>query len=670
MQFFWQKRRARREQEIERELQAHLDLEAEEQRAAGLSEEEAHFAAKRVLGNQSLTKEKTRAVWISAFMETIAQDLRYALRSLRKSPVFAAVAILSLALGIGANTAIFSFVNALLLQKLPVKQADRLVQLEEDENGKPINQVFSFPIIEALDKRNTVFDGFAARYPVRMNLVTDTTAEPVRGEVVTGKYFATLGVQPALGRLLNDDDIQAGTGNPICVISYSLWQSRFAGDPHILGRTIMLSAHPYSVVGVTGKEFFGPDLRSRIDIQVPVSRAGDFMNGPFVTMWKSTGFSWLEPIGRLKPRINLQQAEARLAPLARTIQEELASPNGRKTLQVSKRSFRLVDGSQGVNVDTTYAKPLTILMAVVGLVLLIACANVANLLLARAGARTTEFALRLSLGASRGRLVRQLMVESLLLAFGGGLFGLALAFWMIRTLLHYLNAGQSAADELRVTLDPALIAFSLVLSLFTAVVFGLAPAWQSAKTETATELKKAPGHVSGARMRRFLVVAEIALSMVILFGAGLMTRTLSHLKTIDLGFDPGHVISLRIDPAMNGNSEQQSEQIFDQILERLRAQPFTRAASLAVLTPLEGGMISNSFEVPGRPAKSSDVQTNFDMVSPGYFKTLNQAMLSGRDFTDTDTKKAAKVANCEPALCEAIHAGRKSDWPAFEHGRH
>ncbi len=636
-------KRNTREQELDRELRAHLELEAEEQRASGLSEEEAHYAAKRALGNQSLTKENVRAVWNWTFLETLGQDLRYAFRSLRGSPAFALVAIASLGLGIGANTAIFSFVNALILKHLPVPEPTRLVTLSEYENGRVINDVFSFPMIQELEKGNKVFAGITGRYPVPLNLMADTVGEPLNGEVVTAEYFKTLQVKPAIGRLLNAEDINAGAGNPVCVISYALWQTRFGGDPHILGRKLNLNAHPYSVVGVTERGFFGPRLHNRIDIQLPVSRAGDFMNGPFVSMWKSAGFSWLEPLARLKPGVSAKQAQAMIEPLAQTLRVELANPNQRG--QVRKTNFRLSDGSQGVNVDDTYFKPVSILMGVVGLVLLIACANVANLLLARASARATEFAVRVSLGASRLRLMRQLMVESLVLAFAGGALGLALAFWMIRSLLLYLNAGSSGGDGIQVSLDLKLIGFSILSSLLTAIVFGLVPAWQSVKPTIMPELRRSQGHLSGgAAMRKILVVGEIALAMVILFAAGLLTRSLSKLKTIDLGFDPERVITLRIDPAMNGATSQQSERIFDDILSRLRALPGISAASLAVVTPLQGGMISLDFELPGHLAKSTDAQTNFNMISSDYFKTLKQTVLAGREFDERDSRTSRKVA--------------------------
>ena len=641
-------RRKAREQEWERELRAHLDLEAEEQQEAGLSLEEASYGARRAFGNRSLITENVRAVWGSTLFEALGQDLRYAFRSLRASPVFALIAVSSLGLGIGANTAIFSFVNALLLKHLPVPEATRLVSIAEYEHGNEINSVFSLPFIEGLNKNSRAFDGILGRSPVRVNLATDSKTEPLTGEIVTGGYFRTLQIKPEMGRLLNDDDINAAAGHPVCVIAYSLWQGRFGGDPGIVGRKVLLNAHPYTIVGVTEKGFYGSQLQSRIDLQLPVSRMGDFMGGFFAmgpggTMWKSASFSWLEPLARLKPSIGVPQAQAMVDPLARAVKLQFADGETRTRMAGAKTTFRLTDGSQGANYDSSYSKPVTILMGVVALVLLIACANLANLLLARATARAKEFAVRLSLGASRWRLVRQFMVESLLIAGCGGLLGLALAVWIIRTLLAYLGSGIRD-----VALDSVVICFSILLSLLTAAFFGLIPAWQSARPDIIPELKGACGKAqtnSGRfKTRRFLIVFQIALSLMILFAAGLLTRTLSGLRTIDLGFDPARVITLKIDPAMNGRSPDQTDRIFDDILTLLRAQPGIAAASFAVVTPLDGGMISLDLDVPGHIAKSSDVQTNFNMISPDYFRTLQQSMLSGREFSDRNIKKGPGVA--------------------------
>jgi predicted permease len=629
--------------DLDDELRFHMEERVDENLAAGMSAEEARRDAQLRFGNPTLLKESARENDILVWLETAMQDVRYAVRGFGRSPGFATTAILSLGLGIGANTAIFSFVNALLLKHLPVPEPARLVQLTQFEDGKLANTAFSYPFIAGLDKGDRAFDGLFGRFPVRVNLTAGGSAEPLNGEVVTGSYFRTLRVKPALGRLLTEEDIDAAVGDPVCVISYSMWQERFGGDPAIIGRKLLLNAHPYTVVGVTEKGFFGPQLQARIDMQLPVSRMGDFMGGFFATgngsaMWKSKGFTWLQPLGRLKPGVSVMQAQAMIEPLAWALWKDARN---------QKVNFHLTDGSQGASYDSTFSKPVTVLMGIVALVLLIACANLASLLLARANARAKEFAVRLSLGASRWRLIRQLMVESIAIACCGGLLGLLLALWIIHTLLIYLNTGHGAGSILHVGLDPLVIGFSILLSLLTAILFGLVPAWQSARPDVVPELKGSPGttrSAGGLGMRRFLIVFQIALSLMILFAAGLLTRTLSSLRTIDLGFNPTRVIALQIDPAMNGHRQEETDRIFDDILGRLRAQPGVAAASLAVVTPLEGGAISLDIEVPGYVRKSSDVQTNFDMIGPDYFKTLNQRLLAGRDFTDRDVKKAPGVA--------------------------
>jgi hypothetical protein len=317
-----------------------------------LSREEAQYAAKRAFGNRSLTKENVRAAWGGAFLETIAQYLRYGFRSLRASPVFALVAISSLGLGIGANTAIFSFMNALLLKQLPVPEPAQLVQVAGFAAGKEVNTNFTFPFLAELDRRSQTFDGVLGRFPVRVNFTTQSGGEPLSGELVTGNYFTTLQIKPALGRLLTNDDINTAAGNPQCVISYSLWQRRFAADPHILGRKLLLNAHSYTVVGVTQEGFYGSELQSRVDLQMPVSRLADFMGAMFMVFpdaWKSPNFTWLYPLARLKTGVPRVEAQAKLDPLAHAIRLELTDPKGRQDAAAQKITFRLTEGSQGSN---------------------------------------------------------------------------------------------------------------------------------------------------------------------------------------------------------------------------------------------------------------------------------------------------------------------------------
>jgi predicted permease len=579
-------------------------------------------------------------------------DLLLAIRGLRRSPVFAVVAIGSLVLGIGANTAIFSFVNAILLTRLPVPNPERLVSIAEYQNGKEISSVFSYPFIEELNKHGELFSGVSGRFPVRVNLATDNATEPLHGEVVTGAYFRTLQVKPALGRLITEGDVVAGTGNPVCVLSYAMWQIRFAADPHIVGRTLMLNAHPYRVIGVTQSGFNGAQLESRVDMQLPVSRIGDFMGGFFGAqggpMWRSAGFSWLEPFGRLKDDVSRGRALAMFQPLAKGIHLQLANPQNRQKVASEKAQYRLVDASQGPAHDDSKRLPLLVLMAIVGLILFIACLNLANLLLAKAKTREKEFALRLSLGASRLRIVRQLLSESLAIGILGGAFGILCSVWLTRILLLYFNGTQSMSEGLQVHLDFRVICFAIILSLITAILFGLAPAWQSTKVDLLPGLKEAQTGLSAGRdrayLRKTLTVVQLAISVCLLFGAGLLARTLSHLQTVDLGFKPAQVIALAMDPAMAGYRVGQIDRIFDKVVNRLQRDPSILAASYAVVTPLEGSMISLDIEVPGHLSKDSDQQTDFNMISLGYFKTLQQHLLAGRDFSARDTRNSAPVA--------------------------
>jgi predicted permease len=580
-------------------------------------------------------------------------DIRVALRGLRRSPAFTAVAISSLALGIGANVAIFSFVDAILLKQLPVDQPQRLVHLVEYEGSKETNSAFSYPMVQKLAEGTRIFDGVLGRFPVRVNLMSSGAAEPLHGEVVTAEYFKTLGVRAALGRLITDDDIRAAAANPVCVISYSMWQQRFAGDPAIIGRKLILNSRGYRVIGVTEKNFYGSQFESPIDMQLPVSRMGDFMggffaNGPGGSMWKSSGFTWLQVLARLQPGLTRAQAQSMVQPQAHQIEAELAGPGQCRNNTDTKTTMRLLDGSQGINwTRSQFAQPVTVLMMIVGLVLLIACVNLASLLLARANARQKEFAVRLSLGASRLRLIAQLMVESMVLSISGALLGLLVSTWLVHSLLTYLNAGAPMGGGIHVTVDSFVLCFCVGLSFATAVLFGLTPAWQSARADILPGLKQTGNSaaVSGERalLRKSLVIVQIALSLVILFAAGLLTRTLSKLETVDLGFEARHVITLSADPAMIGHPPAETNRLFDEMLSRIRAIPGVDAASVAVVTPLTGAYIELDVEVPGHVPKNNESAPGFNMVSPGYFATLHQRLLQGRDFSDHDSERAPRV---------------------------
>jgi predicted permease len=572
------------------------------------------------------------------FIDWVWRDVRIAFRAFLRSPLFMAVAVVSLAVGIGANTAIFSFVNAILLKQLPVPQPDRLVSFAEIIKGETSDATWRMTTVDKLAKRNTVFSGVFGCFSKPVNFSRRDSSQWIMGELVTGEYFRTLQLTPAIGRFFTVEDVRNAKANPVCVLSYDFWQREFAGDPNAVAQSVLLNGHPYRVLGITPRGFFGAVLQHRADVQVPATRIGDFMpafGDSTGVNWLDT-LSWLTPMARLKPGITLAQAQQNVQAVYHGIEAE----NG--TTPANQRELRLRDGSQGLNtLRSSFGRPALVLLAVAGIVLLVTCANLANLLLARAQVRSKEFAVRLSLGASRARLIQQLFVESLVIALCGGLGGTALSYWITGTLIALLNTGRSAVSAIVVQPDIHVLVFSFSLSLATALLFGLLPAWPASKQDSAETLRQ-QGH---ARLRRMLVVAQVALSLTIVFAAGLLARTLRSLQTLDLGFQPDRVIALSVDPAANGYSSTEEARILDELLQRVRALPGVKAASLASSIPFGASAISLSFEVPGHIAKnSSDEVADFNFISHDYFATLGQPLLRGRDFTSRDDSAHPRVA--------------------------
>jgi predicted permease len=559
-----------------------------------------------------------------SWWSSLGQDVRFAWRGLRKSPVFALVAVGSLALGIGANTAIFSFVNAILLTHLPVPHAERLVTADSLTTTQGLDEMV---------KRSTVFDGLFGRFQTTANLMLHDRPQWVSAELVTGQYFSTLQVKPALGRLMTEADVRDAAGNPVCVLSFPLWRERFDGDPSVVGKNVLVDGHPYRVIGVSERGFYGTDLQHRIDLQIPATRVADFM--PALKGVKT--LSWLFPMGRLKPDISRPVAQDRMQALMRQMQPD------------SDRKLHLNDGSQGFGpMRYQFGTPLLALMAVVGIVLLAACANLANLLLARSQTRHKEFAIRASIGASRARLIRQSMVESMLLGVCGGMAGLAAGFWIHQTLLLYLNAGRSIGS-LQIPFQTRVFAFTILLSLCTAILFGIVPALQSSRIDLVSGFKDDGTGIrptDGLLSRRALTVLQIALSLIVLFAAGLLTQTLASLRTVDVGFEPAQLISLSVDPTANGYSSSEASRLYDELLRRARLTPGVKSAALTLNSPFasSGVGISMNVDVPGYTKKRGDASPVVQVVSPRYFETLHQKFLSGRDFSARDNRATPRVA--------------------------
>jgi predicted permease len=590
-------------------------------------------------------------------MGNLVQDLRYAARTFRKSPVFVAVAVLSLALGIGANTAIFTLVDQLLLRLLPVKDPQQLVLLwgrgrhYGSNNGR---YKISFPMYEDFRDHNQVFSGMFCRWETSLSVSSEGKTERVSGELVSGTYFPVLGVGAALGRVFTPDDDKIPGGHPLAVISHRYWLSRFGGSKDIIGKKLLVDGYPLTIIGVSQAGFDGTDPGSSPQIRIPIMMEAQISPqfAEFYNMKNRRG-RWVNAFGRLKPGVTMTQAKSALQPFFHQILEmEVREKDFARAAPETRQSFlamwmELLPASKGdSSLRSQFANPLLVLTAVVGLVLLIACANVANLMIARATARQKEIAVRLALGASRGRIISQLLVESLTLALAGGLAGLLLAIWMDGALLNFLPAGDGPLT-ISTTPDWRILAFNLGVSLFTGVIFGLAPALQSTRPQLAGTLKDQVGSIAGGTsvgLRKTLVAAQVTLSLLLLIGAGLFIRSLSNLKDLDPGFRTANLIGFAVDPTMNGYKPERSLDFYRQLREHLDAIPGVESSSLAVMAVLTGDEWDSSMAVEGFQHKPSDMpDPHMQFISPDYFTTMNIPILLGRDFRTTDGRSAPKV---------------------------
>jgi predicted permease len=586
------------------------------------------------------------------------EDLRYALRGLRKSPMFTIVALLSLGLGIGANTAIFSLMDQVLLRSLPVKHPEQLVLFSA--KGPRRGQVntsygdvytFSYPMYRDFRDHNPVFSGVLARFPISFALSWHDQTERIYGDLVSGNYFEVLGVPAVVGRTLTPDDDGTPGAHPAVVLSYEYWKRRFGADPGVLNQTITLNAHLMTIVGIARAGFRGVGVGEAPEVFVPMMMRSEM--SPGMDDLENRHSMWLNIFGRLKPGVSREQAEVAMNTLWKPILEmeskDLTGASQRVLTQFLARHLSLLPGRRGISSGPAQASAaLSVLMAMVGLLLLIACANVANLLVARASARQREVGIRLALGASRIRLVRQLLVESLLLAFGGGLAGLLIAEWTGEALLGFLPADPSMLG-ISSQPDGRVLLFALALSVATGVLFGLVPALQGTKTELASTLKDQASAVVGGglapvRLRKSLVMTQVALSLVLLIGAGLFARSLYNLKNIDAGFRTDHLIGFSLQPSLSGYSQDRARSLFERLQQNIARLPGIRAASMAQVALLAGDNTSRTIEVEGYHGKDDEDMNVFEnAVGPGFFATMGIPVLAGRDFATADRANARKA---------------------------
>jgi predicted permease len=602
-------------------------------------------------------------------------DLRYAARMLRRSPLFATVAILSLALGIGANTAIFTLLDQILLRQLPVRDPGSLVMLFQRgaHNGSNMgDRMQSYPIYKDWQTKAAPLAEVICRRLVSTSVSVDGQTERVDAEMVSGNYFTMLGVGAAMGRVFNSqEDDRVYQGHPVAVLSHDYWVNRFAKDPQIVGKKILINNYPMTVVGVSAENFAGLDPAKSPQVRVPI-----LMKAAMVPEWSFLEMSdrrtrWVQVFARLKPGYTAESAGAPLQVLYRQIREfETTEPKARNWSQYARDQFlrgtihveRADTGYSGLR--NNFSKALIVLMCMVGLVLLIACANVANLLIARAFARQKEIAVRLSIGATRGQLVRQLLVESLLLSLAGGAAGIALAMAMTRGLLALV---PTEGNPLLIRPEPDLriLAFTLALTMLTGVLFGLLPALRASRPDLWSTLKDTVGSIAGAGgslyLRKGLVAAQVALSFLLLFGAGLFVRSLQNLQKTETGFrDIDNLVTFQISPALNGYDAPRTVQLYRDVLERLRGVPGVKSAASASVPLLHGWEWDSSLSVEGHQAKDGeDMQGFMNALSPGYFETMGIAVLEGRDFEIKDQKEKATVAIVNRRFAEH-YFGQKS----------
>jgi predicted permease len=669
-------RKSRVEQDLSEELHFHLEKLTEEKVGQGMSAKEARYAALRELGGMEQIKEECRDMRRVSYLENFLQDVHFGLRQLRRNPGLTAVIILSLALGIGANTAIFSLIDAVMLQTLPVKQPGQIVLLnwvtqgwptflqsmsgnwDHDKTGRTTSTSFSYPVFDQIRALNSVFSGvcgFADRG--RLNVGVDGQAGMAEAELVSGDFFSTLRVEPILGRTftLEDDRAQA---SPVAVISFGYWERRFGHDARVIGKSITVNGVPFSLLGVAPPQFFGVQPGRSVDIYLPLStepQVDPARSQPGESEFEERSAWWVLILGRLKPGVPEEQARAGLDVILR---QNVTADAGASLKAPAIPHIELSSASKGLNyLRQEFSRPLYILMAVVGLVLLIACANVAKLLLARATTRQREIAVRLALGAGRQRLVRQLLTESVLLSVLGGIAGLVLAFWASHLLVVLISRDEPI--YLHVSPDVRVLGFTLLVSLLTGILFGLAPALRSTRVNLTPALKEGAKSWPGQNNRfahlhvglgKALVVSQIALSLLLLVGAGLFVRTLENLENIRTGFNARNLLLMGLDPTQAGYTGERLESFYENLHERLSAIPGVQNASLSSSVLVSGGESNDVISIPGYSPQPADglpngtVSVHTNGIGDGFFETMGIPLLLGQTLNPHDIASSSNLA--------------------------
>jgi predicted permease len=591
-------------------------------------------------------------------METLLQDLRYGVRVLLRRPVFTLVAVLSLGLGIGANTAIFSVVNSLLWHRLPVADPDRLVTLYTKDVKNPGFAGLARLNLEDYRARSRSFSGILGYQWAALNVLTGGEPELSFGQLATANYFDVLGVRPALGRaFLPEEDGEPGA-HPVTVLSHPFWKDRLGGDPGVLGRVLTINGVGYTVIGVAPEGFTGPDTGLRPQLWIPMSMHRQVRPNVFYDWYESRRALVVSAIGRLKPGVDLAAAQGEIGTLAKNLERDYPNDNKGRSVEL----IPLAEASIAPQIRPVLVKGTGLLLVVTGLVLLIACSNVSNLLLAQAAARRREIAIRLSQGAARGRLVRQLLTESLLLALLGGVFGILLSIWL-QALLPKLLPQIPFPVDLELRLDVRVLAFALGIALLTGLLFGLLPAFRSTKAELVSALKNQAdaelGPLRGLRLQGALVAGQVALSLVSLIAAGLFLRSLGEAQQVDPGFPTDHLAVIAFDTDLQGWERSRAEQFQRDLRERIAALPGVASATVAQAGPFQGAFLRSVF-LEGTDHSNDGILMQVNPVSPGYFDTVGVPLVEGRAITEADRLDAARVVVVNETMANKFWPGQSA----------
>ena len=666
---FFYLRRDQFDRELEEEMKFHLEMKAKENAEAGMEPLEARYAAQRQFGNQTLLREASREMWSVRFIETLMQDLRYGARMLVKNPGFTAIAVLTLALGIGANTVVFSIINAVLFRPRPVAEPERLVELYSSDARNPYGGAGYQDYLSFRDQ-GEVFSGLAAYRPKRFMLGGEDGVEPVIGEMVSGNYFEVLGVKAFSGRTFLPEEDRTPGSHPVVVISHHLWRWRFGADPALIGKPIKINNQALTVIGVAPPEYTGMIRGLAAEMWVPVMmipRLDDDMS-----LLNSRGADWLFIVGRLKPEATLEQARARFDLISGQLRETYpetwrkraeTGATLEKSVTILPESETRIHPGEGAGAYAFIAVVLTI----INLVMLIACMNLANLLLARATARGKEMAVRLALGAARWRIVRQLLTESVALAALAATAGVLLAIWLMNALAASLPAFQGIRFAIDLQLDWRVLLYTLAFSFLVGLLFGMAPALQASRSDVIGNLKDGANVFAGARrqsrLRNGLIVAQIALSVVLLAGAGLVIRTLRNLNPINQGYDSLNLVVAPIRLEERQYDRARSQDFYRRLAERTRALPGVRSVVFAARLPVVRllGRARSPVGIEGyQPSPGEDMALETDTIGPGYLTAMNIPITQGRDFDERDREDAPCVAVVNEALARRYFAGGRA----------